>query len=95
MGVQCSASRPEIHSILSSIHDVETEIAVQTERSFLENYGGGCHVAAGCFAQVLEDGMIMAEAFASVNHSIERITMTGRDAKHLGIRLAEKLAEIV
>ena len=90
LGVQCVKNRSEVLEVLQSIHDPNTEIEVLTERSFLEAFGGGCHVAAGCIAQIL-DQQIFAAAFAEVDGEVKRVRGNGVDPKALGQFLAAQL----
>ena len=90
LGIQCAKDRPEILELLHTIHDPETEKEVLTERSFLEEFGGGCHVAAGCIARI-KYGWISARAFAEVKGEVRTILGEGDDPIALGRFLAAQI----
>ena len=81
--------RADVRKILQAIHDPSTETAVLVERSFLEKFGGGCHVAAGCIAK-FKLGMISATAFAEIDGQVKTVSGEGTDPVALGESLAEQ-----
>ena len=94
MGIQCATNRQEVIELVTSIHHHETLQEVLTERSFLEKYGGGCHVAAGCIAQMIESGHIEATAMIENNEGdVIRATQIGADPIILGQKLADQLLQ--
>ena len=90
LGIQCVENRSEILDVLRTIHDSDTEQAVLAERSFLEEFGGGCHVAAGCIASI-SSGLISARAFAEIEGEVRTAQAEGIDAVALGRTLANQL----
>ena len=89
LGIQCLTDRADVRKILQAIHDPSTETAVLVERSFLEKFGGGCHVAAGCIAK-FKLGMISATAFAEIDGQVKTVSGEGTDPVALGESLAEQ-----
>lgn len=89
LGIQCLTDRADVRKILQAINDPSTETAVLVERSFLEKFGGGCHVAAGCIAK-FKLGMISAIAFAEIDGQVKTVSGEGADPVALGESLAEQ-----
>lgn len=94
LAVQCLSHNEEIVSLLASIDDLTTRLAVTAERAFLYNLGGGCAVPVGAYGQISRaskptirlDGLV-----ASVNgRRIIRVSNTGDDPITLGKDLAMK-----
>ena len=89
LGIQCLTVRDDVRGILQSIHDPKTEAEILVERVFLEKFGGGCHVAAGCIAE-FKAGLISARAFAEVDGQVKTVSGEGDDSVALGASLAEQ-----
>ena len=93
LALQCASDWSDIIEILRSIHCEKTDREIKTERTFLEAYGGGCHVAAGCIA-VSQEAQISALAMAEDSEGrIHRIALHGNDPVTLGGLLAQQLLE--
>ena len=91
LGVQCSATNPEVQALLASIDDADTRRRVSAERAFLEQLGGGCNVAAGCYARI-EDGQLHVFAMAQLDdRPLQRAEARGMDPVALGRQLAATL----
>lgn len=93
LGVQAAADRPDVLQRLRTIHDPQTWRCVLVERTFLAAFGGGCNVAAGCYADVLPDGRLRGMAMAQHQEgaALQRVQLDGTDPKALGQALAEAL----
>jgi hydroxymethylbilane synthase len=89
LGIQCLTVRADVREILQSIHDPNTEAEILVERAFLEKFGGGCHVAAGCIAE-FNTGWISARAFAEVDGQVKTVSGQGDNSVALGESLAEQ-----
>ena len=93
LALQCACDRADIIAILKEIHCEHTDREITTERTFLEVYGGGCHVAAGCVA-FSKDGEITALAMAEDSTGrVHRASIQGEDPVILGRNLAQQLLE--
>jgi hydroxymethylbilane synthase len=94
LGIQCATHRNDVIEIIRSIHHQPTFTEIQTERTFLEVFGGGCHVAAGCIAHLIENGTIEACAvIEDQNGALKRLTLKGEDPIILGKQLALQLLQ--
>ncbi|MCU0571935.1 MAG: hydroxymethylbilane synthase [Syntrophobacteraceae bacterium] len=96
LGLELREDDHEVRELLAPLHDQETSIAVQAERSFLETLEGGCQVPIGGHARAVGDRLELTGLVASVDGSkIFRITRTApRDeAVRLGIQVAGELLE--
>ena len=92
LAVQCVRSRTDIVSLLQSIHCDRTQSEVLTERTFLSEYGGGCHIAVGCFAQQTPDGIKATGMIEADDGRVHRLTIQGTQAVNLGLLLAQRLS---
>ena len=91
LGVQCSATNLEVQAILKSIDDDDTRRRVGAERAFLERLGGGCNVAAGCYARI-EQGRLHVYAMAHLDdRPLQRAEAWGDDGVAIGRQLADTL----
>lgn len=53
----CSCDR-ELLSMVNAFSNVRAQLVAQTEREFLQQIGGDCHLPIGAYASILEDGRI-------------------------------------
>lgn len=89
LGVQCSAADTWVQERLRSIDHEETRRRVSAERAFLARLGGGCNVAAGCYARI-EAGKLHVFAMAQLDEGpLKRAEAYGDDALAIGHQLAE------
>lgn len=52
LAVQCRSNDTKIIDLLTLINDIESELAVTAERSFLGALGAGCNMPVACLAEV-------------------------------------------
>jgi hydroxymethylbilane synthase len=91
LGVQCSAANTRVRQLLAAINHDETARRITAERAFLERLGGGCNVAAGCYARI-EAGQLHVFAMAQLgDRPIRRAEARGTDPIALGQQLADLL----
>lgn len=93
LAIQAASDRPDILSLLSRIDDGPTRRRVLAERTFLSVFGGGCNVAAGCYARIEDGGLLHVRAVAqrADGAPLRRAAARGRDPEALGRQLAETL----
>ncbi len=96
IAVECRKSDEELIQILKKINHKKTEIAVRSERAFLNKLQGGCQIPVAAFARVKNDKLEMEGKILSLDGAIsfykKKIGTTSTPEK-LGIRLAEELLE--
>ncbi|HNU92609.1 MAG TPA: hydroxymethylbilane synthase [Spirochaetota bacterium] len=94
LAIQVREGDAELHQSLRSLNDAETEMAVETERHFLEHFGGGCHVPLGALAYRSGGMLRLSGLVASVDGKrLIRKSIDGDDPALLGRRLADMLKE--
>ena len=82
-----TASEGSARCFAEAINHADTFTAMTAEREFLRATGGGCHSAAGAYAEV-KDGIITMETFREIDGNIIRKKDSGTNP----IKLAQKLA---
>ena len=93
LAVQAATDRPDILALLSRIEDGPTRRRVTAERTFLAAFGGGCNVAAGCYARIEEGGLLHVRAVAQLADGapLRRAAARGREPAALGAQIAAVL----
>jgi hydroxymethylbilane synthase len=94
LGLELRKDDPEVHDLISFLHDEKTAVAVEAERAFLKRLEGGCQVPLGAFAELREGELIVTGLIASVDgRELLRRSLTGpsAEAATLGVQLAEEL----
>ena len=83
----------EVAAALAGIDHERTHRALEAERAFLREVGGGCDLPVGAYAVVEDDGSLRLEAMiASLDgHVVVRRRAEGREPTELGARLAGEL----
>jgi len=93
LALQCASHREDVIQHLQAIHHRDSYLEITAERAFLEAYGGGCHVAAGCIARC-NGHSIEALAMAEDNQAtVHTIRFSGTDPINLGRQLAAQLLQ--
>ena len=59
LAIEARQNDEEIKNIISSISDKDTFNSVETERSLLKSYGGGCHQKIGVSFEILDKGTLL------------------------------------
>lgn len=55
LGIEARIDDKDILNLLKPINDPDSYLAIQAERTFLKELGGGCQVPIGCLATVIGD----------------------------------------
>ncbi|WP_018752341.1 hydroxymethylbilane synthase [Paenibacillus sanguinis] len=79
LGIECREDDAEVRHLLSLYNDEETALTVAAERRFLGVLNGGCQVPIG--------------AYATLEHSSRRISLTGMVGSTDGVTILKEHAE--
>jgi hydroxymethylbilane synthase len=92
LALQIRSDDDKSKDILAGLNDKETEITVNAERSFLEHFGGGCHIPLGAYAYIENNIIHLTGSITSIdgNESV-RDKLSGDDPVMLGEELANLL----
>lgn len=89
LAVQIRDNEKELEKIVRELNDGQTEKEVSAERSFLQHFGGGCHIPLGAFAYMLQDVIHLSGAITSADGKTSiRETVLGDNPEKLGEELA-------
>ncbi len=92
LGLQVRADDENTYNIARKLNHAETEILVMAERSFLKNFGGGCHIPLGAYASYKDNEIVLDGIIASADGSfVARATSKGTDPVSIGAELADKI----
>jgi hydroxymethylbilane synthase len=96
LGIEIRSEDQDTRRLLAPLHDTETAVAVEAERSFLKRLEGGCQVPIGGHARVLGEFVELTGLVASLDggeifRSTRKAPLAG--ARPLGEELAEELLE--
>ncbi len=84
----------ELHDLVKVINDVDSEICVNAERSFLRRLNGSCSTPLGAYAKVCGDNMIIYGMLAENDKTdLRKAFIEGK--KENFQELGEKLADIL
>ena len=99
LGIECRENDGQIRELLSLINDLETELTVRAERSFLGALNGGCQVPIGAYCvlgeevggqrQLVMTGMVGSPDGATLLKEVKQ----GTDPEQLGLDVAAALIE--
>jgi hydroxymethylbilane synthase len=94
LAVECRAGDAAVLDVLAPIEHSSTRRAVDAERAFLAELGGGCSLPVGAYAVEAGDGLRLTAIVASLDGRIMvRHTATGTDAVALGQAVAAHLMD--
>lgn len=96
IGVEIRGDDEELYRLLQGLHDSVTAVAVQAERSFLQELEGGCQVPIGGYAQVMGESVELTGLVCSLDgREAHRITRAARlaMAESLGRDLAREILD--
>ena len=93
LAVECRADDDETRRLLEAIEHRPSRTAVDAERAFLAELGGGCDLPVGALASVQAGGRIdLTGLLASLDgHVVLRLQGTGPDPVALGRSVAQRL----
>lgn len=95
LGLQVRSDDEYTYNIVRRLNHPETEAVVTAERSFLRNFGGGCHIPLGAYAVLSGDEIILDGVIASVDGSFSaRESARGSDPVKVGAELAAKIKKL-
>jgi hydroxymethylbilane synthase len=95
LAVECRAGDGATLEVLAGIEHPHSRKAVDAERAWLREVGGGCDLPVGAYATVAEDGRITLTAMIGTpdGRIVMRDTDTDDDGEELGRRLARHLLD--
>jgi hydroxymethylbilane synthase len=96
LGIEVRSDDDEVRGLLAPLHDPDTAVAVQAERSFLKRLEGGCQVPIAGYARVLGEQVELTGLVASLDgKKIYRRTRSSakEEAESLGRGLAQELLD--
>lgn len=96
LGLEIRRGDDYMREILTPLHDVNTAVAIEAERSFLKTLEGGCQVPIAGYA-VVGDGLVELTGLVAAVDGCKcyRVTRSApcRDARILGQSLARELLD--
>jgi hydroxymethylbilane synthase len=92
LGLQIREEDDQLYEKIKGLNHLPTEKEAKAERSFLHNFGGGCHLPLGALAlyrnnKIFLEGLVVSPETGQVFRAKEE----GKDPKELGARLAQIL----
>ncbi len=82
LAIEARQNDDEVKNIISSISDQKAFSSVETERSLLKSYGGGCHQKIGVSYEVMEKGSLLTvRGETEEGDDISRRLFNGNEAK--------------
>ena len=94
LAIECRSDDEETRERLSAIEHRPSRLAVDAERAFLAELGGGCDLPVGAYARVDGSTVDLEAMIASLDgHVVLRATASGGAPHALGAQLAEKLLD--
>ena len=92
LGIQIRSDDEYCYNIIKKLNHAKTENLVTAERSFLKNFGGGCHVPLGAYAVYNKEDIILKGVIASPDGSfIIKESAIGKDPESVGLELSIKI----
>ncbi|GKT08467.1 hydroxymethylbilane synthase [Desulforhabdus sp. TSK] len=96
IGIELRSADVEVRQILAPVHDADTAVAVEAERSLLRELEGGCQVPIGGHALVQGDHVTLTGLVASLDgRRVFRVTRSAerQEAEVLGREVARALLD--
>jgi hydroxymethylbilane synthase len=98
LGIQIREGRPDLLDMINQIKDLNTNVQLVAERSFLKALGGNCHLPIGAYCKLEEEKLSLVGLFGTEDGAfISRHIMVGEqhEAENIGVMLARKIKEEV
>jgi hydroxymethylbilane synthase len=94
LALQAREEDHEVVECLKTLNHIETESAVEAERSLLRRLEGGCQVPIGALGQISGDRLVM-HAYVGMTDGSRHVRQTTEgnpnEARQLGLHLAEQM----
>ena len=92
LGLQVRADDQHTYDVVRKLNHEKTETLVMAERSFLKNFGGGCHIPLGAYASYKGDEIVLDGVIVSLDGSfVARESATGTEPDKIGAELSAKI----
>jgi hydroxymethylbilane synthase len=94
LGVEVREEDNRIKDLVQALNDPNTSTAIDAERAFLNRLGGSCQIPIAGFAEIQGSELVLEGMVASldgVRVIMDKLSGPEKNAKELGIRLAEQL----
>ena len=95
LAIECRADDADVLAALRAVEHAPSRRAVDAERAFLAQLGGGCDLPVGAYAEVAADGSITLRGLIASHDGriVLRERVTGTDPAALGEQLASALLD--
>ncbi len=95
LAVECRVDDTEAAARLAAIDDAAAHRAVDAERAFLRQLGGGCDLPCGALAEARNDGTVALEVLLATldGKTVLRARHEGPDPEEAGVEAARLLLE--
>ena len=94
LAVECRADAADVVARLEAIDDTAAHAAVDAERAFLAELGGGCNLPCGALATQQGQGVEIEALLASLDGRVVlRAAAQGDDAVGAGLEVARRLLD--
>lgn len=95
LAVECRVDDEPTHEVLRRIDDARVHAAVDAERAFLAELGGGCNLPCGALASIAGDGTITIDAMLATpdGRVLLRDRAEGREPRAVGVSVAHRLLD--
>jgi hydroxymethylbilane synthase len=94
LAVECRSGDDATLERLAAIEHRDSRVAVDAERAFLAELGGGCDLPVGAYATVDGEVITLEALIASLDgHLVVRDVETGSDPHRIGVALAGRLLD--
>lgn len=91
VGVECNINDEYTNRLLAALHDEDTAVRINCERSLNASLGGSCQTPIGAFAE-LEGEILTLRALVGEVDGSRILTATGSDHKNNAVALGKKVA---
>lgn len=95
LAVECRADDEVTLAVLRTIDDERVHAAVDAERAFLAELGGGCNLPCGALASVRDDGTVAIDVLLATGDGriVLRANAEGSDPRAVGLAAALRLLD--
>lgn len=94
LAIEVCANQQDILSIFEDLHDADTQLRVESERAFLSEVEGGCHIPVGAYLKVDQEDITLYGMLGKEDGScLVKGSIRGKrhEAYQMGIQLAQIL----